>query len=159
MSLILRPTNESDLPFVVKIERQAAADRYVTEQTIAAHQAYLVDSDIRHLIIESDGKAVGYLILAGLKNVNESLEFRRMVIAEKGKGYGRKALRLAKNIAFNELKAHRFWLDVKDFNARARRLYESEGFITEGIWRECIKTEKGYESLVFMSFLSSEYFS
>jgi RimJ/RimL family protein N-acetyltransferase len=66
-------------------------------------------------------------------------------------------LRLIKNLAFEQLHAHRLWLDVKDFNYIARRLYEKEGFIVEGILRECIKVGDRFESLVLMSTLQSEY--
>jgi Acetyltransferases, including N-acetylases of ribosomal proteins len=157
MSLKLRSTNENDLRFVTEIESEAAGERFVTAETLEAHAKYLADADIRHLIIENDGKSVGYAIMAGIGDANESLELRRLVIAEKGKGYGREALRAIKRMAFEELGAHRLWLDVKDFNRRARSLYESEGFTTEGVWRECVKTDDGRESLVFMSILRSEY--
>lgn len=158
MDLILRLTTENDLPFVFEIEKKAADDRFVTSETIEDHKLYLDDSDIRHFVIEADEKAVGYAILAGLNDRNENIEFRRLVIAEKGKGFGRRVLQLIKKLAFEELNAHRLWLDVKDFNERARKLYESENFTTEGIWREAVKAENGRrESIVFMSILRSEY--
>jgi len=157
MNLKLRPTTENDLPLVFETERRAANERFVSSQTIAEHEAYLADSDIRHLIVETPEKAVGYAILAGLRDEHENIEFRRIVIAEKGKGYGRQALRLIKKQVFEDLKAHRLWLDVKDFNERARRLYESENFRTEGVWRECLKGKNGRESLVFMSISRSEF--
>ena len=65
----------------------------------------------------------------------QSLEFRRIVITDKGKGYGRESLRLIKKMAFEELSAHRLWLDVKDHNLRARHVYEAEGFMVEGVLR------------------------
>lgn len=160
MSLILRPTEENDLEFVVRIESEASADGVVTRQSFAEHEKYLTDEDVRHLIVEADGEAVGYLILAGLLDTeNETIEFRRIVVAEKGKGYGRRALQLAKKIAFEELSAHRLWLDVIDFNERARRLYESENFRVEGVWRERYKAQNGNgcESLIFMAILRNEY--
>lgn len=157
MSLILRRTTKEDLPFVFEIEKQASEERFVTSETIEDHENYLNDADFRHLVIESDGKPVGYAILAGLNDTNETIEFRRMVVVEKGRGYGRKALQAIKKIAFEELSAHRLWLDVKEFNERARRLYESENFTTEGVWRECLKAETTRESLVFMAILRSEF--
>lgn len=158
MNLVLRPTAENDLTFVFEIEKKAADERFVTSEAIENHERYLGDSDVRHFIVEADEKAVGYAILAGLNDRNENIEFRRMVVAEKGKGFGRRALQLIKKLAFEELNAHRLWLDVKDFNERARKLYESENFTTEGIWREAVKAENGArESLVFMSILRSEH--
>ncbi len=42
-------------------------------------------------------------------------------------------------------------------NTVAQRLYESEGFIEEGILRDCILYNEDYESLMVMSILESEY--
>lgn len=153
--IVLRLTTEADLPFVVKTEQ--ADSEYITSQTLEEHREYLADEDICHLIIENEKNPVGYLILAGLRDQNENIEFRRIVIAEKGCGFGRKSLRLVKKMAFEELNAHRLFLDVKDFNKRARHLYETEGFRVEGVWRECLKGETGRDSLVFMSILKHEY--
>lgn len=41
-----------------------------------------------------------------------------------------------KKIVFDKLKAHRLWLDVRLKNYRAQQLYQSEGFIKEGVLRE-----------------------
>ena len=59
-------------------------------------------------------------------------------------------------MAFRDLGAHRFWLDVKARNLRAQRLYLSEGFVEEGRLRESVRTDEGYDSLVVMSMLESE---
>jgi diamine N-acetyltransferase len=128
---------------------------WAREQQLGA----LTSEYLSHLIIENsaDGSRVGYIILAGLADANQSVEFRRIVVTEKGKGYGKEALRLVKKLAFEELKAHRLWLDVQEHNVRARGLYESEGFVAEGVLRECIKADVGFESLVVMSMLSGEY--
>ena len=159
MSIRLVGTRENDLDFVLSAEQSAENRSFVTVWTREQHLGALSNKDLCSLIIENtaDGRRVGYIILAGLADINQSIEFRRMVVTEKGKGYGREALRLVKQIAFHELKAHRLWLDVKDHNVRARHLYESEGFVAEGLLRECIKGEVGFESLVLMSMLSSEY--
>jgi diamine N-acetyltransferase len=42
---------------------------------------------------------------------------------------------------------------------RACHLYESEGFVREGVLRECIWNGETYESLIVMSMLEQEYFS
>jgi RimJ/RimL family protein N-acetyltransferase len=159
MNISLRQTNEDDLDFVLGAEQSAENRAFVTVWTGERHQAAFKDEDLRHFIIESlvDGKRVGYVILAGLTNANQSIEFSRVVITEKNRGYGKQVLRQIKKLAFEELKAHRLWLDVKEHNERARHVYEAEGFTTEGVLRECLKTENGFESLVVMSMLRDEY--
>ncbi|MGI8732203.1 MAG: GNAT family N-acetyltransferase [Pyrinomonadaceae bacterium] len=159
MNIRLLRTSENDLDFVLSAEQSSENRSFVSVWAREQHLGALTSEDLSHLIIENttDGSRVGYVILAGLADANQSIEFRRIVVTEKGKGYGKEALRLVKKLAFEELKAHRLWLDVKEHNVRARHLYESEGFVGEGVLRECIKAEVGFESLVVMSMLCSEY--
>lgn len=100
---------------------------------------------------------VGYIIIAGLENTNLSLEFVRITIGEKGRGYGKESFRLIKDWAFTKHNANRLWLDVKVNNMRAIHLYKKQGFVVEGTLRECLKNEKGFESLHIMSILKSEF--
>jgi RimJ/RimL family protein N-acetyltransferase len=64
-------------------------------------------------------------------------------------------------MAFTQLKAHRFWLDVKALNTRAFKLYQGEGFVEEGRLRESVRVTTdgadGYDSLIVMSLLDREY--
>jgi RimJ/RimL family protein N-acetyltransferase len=157
--IILRNTKESDLDFVVNSERDPENAKYIGQWTKEQHRNSLSQKDILHLIVEdkSTNKLIGYVILAGITNINQSIEFRRIVICSKGKGAGRETLKLIKKVAFEGLNAHRLWLDVRYKNQRAQRLYKSEGFLEEGILRECILYDKNYESLIVMSILKSEY--
>ena len=159
MKIRLRRTAEGDLDFVVAAEGALENRRFVGQWTREEHGAALSNPDLAHFVVESvdEGRAVGYVIMAGLRDANRSVEFQRVVITEKGKGYGREVLRAVKRMAFEELKAHRLWLDVREHNERARRLYESEGFVPEGMLRECVSVGEGWESLVLMSVLEQEY--
>jgi RimJ/RimL family protein N-acetyltransferase len=78
-------------------------------------------------------------------------------VQAKGSGFGRAALRVAKKVAFDDLGAHRFWLDVKTHNTRAKALYDSEGFVVEGTLRESVRTDNGFQSLIVMSMLQAEF--
>ena len=159
MNIRLRRTSEGDLEFVLAAEGAEDNRRFFGQWARAQHREALSDSDLIHFIVESvdDDRPVGYVIMAGLLDANRSLEFRRVVITEKGKGYGREVLQVVKKMAFEELKAHRLWLDVRENNGRARQLYESEGFVAEGVLRECVSVGDGWESLVLMSLLEQEY--
>ena len=161
MNIRLLPTGENDLDFVLSAEQSADNRSFVTVWKREQHLAALTSEDLSHLIIENvvDGRRIGYIIFAGLADPNQSIEFRRIVVTEKGKGYGKEALRLVKKLAFEDFQAHRLWLDVKEHNIRARHMYQSEGFVTEGVLRECIKAEAGFESLVVMSMLRAEYYA
>ena len=159
MNVRLRRTVEGDLDFVLAAEGAEDNRRYVGQWARERHREALSNPDMAHLVVESvtDERPVGYVIMAGLLDGHRSVEFQRVVITEKGNGYGREVLRAVKKMAFEELRAHRLWLDVREKNERARRLYESEGFLIEGTLRECVSVGGGWESLILMSLLEQEY--
>lgn len=157
--LRLRPTMQSDLDFVLSLEQDPANLPFITPWERTQHEAAIRFPDFRHFIVEggADLESVGFVILIGCRSQNQSLELKRMVIRSKGEGYGRGALRVVKKVAFDDLGAHRLWLDVKQRNARAKALYDGEGFVQEGVLREAIRVEGGFESMIVMSMLAAEY--
>ncbi|SCI86677.1 Spermidine N(1)-acetyltransferase [uncultured Clostridium sp.] len=154
----LRLTQYDDLEFVIGAENESENAQYIGNWSKTQHLESLSNSDILHLIIEDSktGKDIGYIIMAGLDNPNHNIEFKRFVICDKGKGFGKETLRLIKEYSFNELRAHRLWLDVRYKNKRAQNVYKSQGFKEEGILRECILYKGNYESLIVMSILENE---
>ncbi|MGF1668900.1 MAG: GNAT family N-acetyltransferase [Balneolaceae bacterium] len=160
MSLLtLRPSEPDDLDFIIAAEQHPDNRSWIIPYSRDQHLQVMRNNDILHAVLEqkTDGD-VGFIMLAGLNDPNDSLEFRRIVITEKRKGYGRAALKQVQQLAFEEKNVHRLWLDVKVENRRARSLYKSEGFTEDGLLRESLKTGNGYESLVIMSMLRHEYF-
>lgn len=157
--LRLRPTAIADLDFVLWAEQHEDNRTFVTQWTQQQHEATFTNADCSHLIIEQiqDCCPVGYVILAGLTNVHQSIELLRLVITHKGQGYGKITLKLVQQIAFEQLYAHRLWLDVKDYNSRARHVYQTVGFVEEGKLRDCIKSGDRFESLIILSMLRPEY--
>jgi diamine N-acetyltransferase len=155
--LRLRKTTLADLDYVIRSEHSEENRAYIIPWSRERHIQSLSDPDLAHLIVETD-KPVGYVILAGLLDPNQSVEFRRIVITEKGRGYGKTTIERVKELAFEGYNAHRLWLDVFDWNARAQHVYEASGFKREGMLRECLKTtDAQFESLVIMSILRHEY--
>ncbi|MBB6217376.1 RimJ/RimL family protein N-acetyltransferase [Anaerosolibacter carboniphilus] len=157
--ILIRTTAENDLSYVLEAEQGTENSPYVAQWTKEQHQDAMKDQDILHLIIEDriEKRAIGYAIIAGFESIHKSIELRRIVITEKGKGFGREALRLIKVLAFEKYKAHRLWLDVRQHNFRAQTLYLSEGFVKEGLLRECVLYKGRYESIWIMSILEEEY--
>ena len=97
--------------------------------------------------------------MQGCRNPHGSVELKRLVLQKKGQGLGRACVRALKRLAFRELRAHRFWLDVKAQNVRAQRRYAGEGFVEEGRLRESVRLSvgEGFDSLIVMSLLEGEY--
>ncbi len=155
----LRPTMTSDLEFVLSLEQDPENLAFITPWERTQHEAAVRFPDFRHFIIEGgEGlDAAGFLILIGCRSQHQSIELKRMVVQAKGAGLGRAALRVAKKVAFDDLGAHRFWLDVKSRNSRAKALYDSEGFVVEGTLRDSVKVQGGFDSLIVMSMLRPEF--
>jgi diamine N-acetyltransferase len=163
--LRLRPTMLSDLDFVISVERDSHNLPFITPWERTQHEGAVRFPDFRHFIVEGgdDYASIGFVILQGCRNPQRSVELKRLVLQAKGqgRGLGRACVRLLKQMAFRDLHAHRFWLDVKLLNTRALALYASEGFVEEGRLRESVRVSidgaDGYDSLVVMSMLDREY--
>lgn len=157
--LRLRPTMLSDLDWVGSVEHDPANRPFITPWERTQHEGAVRIPDFRHFIVEAGPETprAGFVILQGLRNPHGSVELKRLVIQTKGQGQGRACVRLLKHMAFAELHAHRFWLDVKSLNVRAQTLYAREGFVEEGRLRESVRAGDGYDSLVVMSMLDREY--
>ncbi|MFZ5548054.1 MAG: GNAT family N-acetyltransferase [Pseudomonadota bacterium] len=159
----LRPTMLSDLDAVVAIERDQQNLPFITPWERTQHEGAIRFPDFRHFIVEAGDShdRLGFVILQGCRNPHRSVELKRIVLQPKGRGLGRACVRRLKTMAFGDLGAHRFWLDVKSLNTRALALYESEGFVTEGRLRESVRVTidgaDGYDTLVVMSLLDREY--
>ena len=161
----LRPTLLSDLDYVVSVETDVHNLPFITPWERTQHEGAVRFPDFRHFIVEAGPQyaAGGFIILQGCRNPHRSVELKRLVLQHEGQGQGlgRACVRLLKRMAFRDLHAHRFWLDVKQLNVRALALYASEGFIEEGRLRESVRLSgdaaDGYDSLVVMSLLDREY--
>lgn len=155
----LRPTMLSDLDYVISVENDAQNLPFITPWERTQHEGAVRFPDFRHFIIETgvEYMASGFVILQGCRNPHHSVELKRLVLQPKGQGLGRACVQLLKQMAFRDLGAHRFWLDVKSLNTRALALYASEGFVEEGRLRESVRVDDGYDTLVVMAMLDSEY--
>jgi len=161
----LRPTMLSDLDFVVGVEQDAANRPFITPWERMQHEGAIRFPDARHFVVELDAQRAGFVILQGCRHPNRSVELKRIVLSPKGLGVGRACVRQLKRLAFEQLGAHRFWLDVKGRNRPAQQLYLSEGFIEEGRLRECVRIEgeadpQGadvFDDLIVMSLLQREF--
>ncbi len=153
---------QSDLDFVTTVEEDRANLPFITSWERTQHEGAIRFPDFRHFIVESgvsgsSADRAGFVILQGCRNPQRSVELKRLVLQTKGHGLGRACVRRLKLMAFRDLKAHRFWLDVKSLNTRALALYASEGFVEEGRLREAVRVGDGYDTLVVMSMLDREY--
>jgi diamine N-acetyltransferase len=151
-----RSTRDEDLDWILHLETVERDAGWIKGSTREQHRAWFGDPDTAHLTFEQDGVRVAYAIVRGLLSPDRAIELKRIAVETKGRGHGRAALRWLRHFAFAQHGAHRLWLDTYEHNARAQSLYESEGFVREGLLREAVRTDRGYVSLVVYSVLAND---
>jgi len=164
--MLLRPATTADIPDIVALERLPASAQFVGQWSEDRHRATLASPDARYYVSDAESsdaspsnasKLRAFAILRGLAETSRAIELKRLVVHPPGQGLGKQILAELIHIAFDELHAHRFFLDVFDDNVRARRLYESFGFVEEGLLREAALRNGEFCSLRLMSLLDHEY--
>jgi len=123
----IRDSLEDELILFQKIEAEDDAKSFIIPYTIQKHFEEFNKPNIVYKTIVVDDKITGFMILS-LGKDGKSIEFRRIVIREKGKGYGKIAIISLDEIAKKEYQRNRIWLDVFAYNERAIHLYEKCGY-------------------------------
>lgn len=118
----IREWTEKDLLVVAAIERNCFIDPWTVEMLRAEMQK----QDSYGLILEEDGKALGYACGNALFEDGE-VEKVAVLAENRGKGYG-KALVLGLFEIAKQRGAERMFLEVRASNAPALGLYQSVGF-------------------------------
>jgi diamine N-acetyltransferase len=156
--MFLRPALLSDLPDIIRLERAPAARQFVGQWSEERHRASMTCSEALYLVSEqAPGRLQAYVILRGIGEDSKAIELKRIVVAAPGLGLGRRILREVVRMAFEDLHAHRLFLDVYEDNARARHLYASFGFVLEGAMRDAAHRNGTWCNLLLMSMLEEEY--
>jgi diamine N-acetyltransferase len=156
--MLLRPALLADLPGIIGLERTPAARQFVGQWREERHRATMIGGDARYLVSEAEpGKLQAYVILRGFGEDSGAIELKRIVVAAPGLGLGRRLLREVVHMAFEDLRAHRLFLDVYEDNAHARHLYTSLGFVEEGTMRDAARRAGSWCNLLLMSMLEKEF--
>lgn len=101
---------------------------------------------------------VGEVVFNDYDPKNKSVNYR-IAIGEKGrgKGLGTEATKLMIDYGFEELGLNRISLEVYDFNKRARYVYSSCGFVSEGRLREALYYNGEYHDAIIKSIIRSDW--
>ncbi|MBI9049385.1 MAG: GNAT family N-acetyltransferase [Anaerolineaceae bacterium] len=114
---------------------------------------------VMEVITEGGWKSIGTISLMNVCNIDREAELG-LFIGEKSewsKGYGKKALKLMLEYAFNTLNLNRVYLRVFENNLRGIRAYKATGFIEEGRMRQAKFCNGKYLDVLIMSVLRSEW--
>ena len=157
--LIIADALESDINMIIGIEKAPDNHDFICDGTYEEHLSEI--NDDKHLLLlfrrKFDGIPVGFS-LSCIDFESDIFELRRIVIIDKGKGFGREAMNGHFRYAFEQAGMNRFWLDVYPNNEIGIKLYDSLNMHRDGILRQSYKTDKGYLDQIIYSMLKREYF-
>jgi RimJ/RimL family protein N-acetyltransferase len=122
----LAPLTPDDIAEVMRIERLPGYDAFIGRFDADEHEAKMASPDVRYFGERRDNGLRGFLILQRLREPNVLL--RRIAVEQPGSGAGARLLRDVMDWVFEHTAAQALELDVALGNARARRVYEREGF-------------------------------
>lgn len=155
--LELIDAEESDLAWILNIEEEAARGGFVSGDTMMRHRQQMNDPTCLYLIAKRGADPVGYVILRGVSGAQPVIELKRIVVHQRDAGHGQSVLAHLLHKLFEEMKAHRVWLDVIDTNDRAMHVYRKLGFQEEGRLRSAVLRKGEWRDLVVFGLLDSEY--
>jgi RimJ/RimL family protein N-acetyltransferase len=114
--------------------------------------------DVRCAICVEGDEPIGLVSLTNIDTVHRHADFHILIGPDsvKGKGVGTAATRAMLQHGFGDLNLHRVSLTVLAGNARAIRVYEKVGFKREGLLRDAVYKNGGYQDLIAMALLSHE---
>ncbi|MEA2677641.1 MAG: hypothetical protein QOJ81_1782 [Chloroflexota bacterium] len=168
--VFLRPAERSDVPNFVRWLNDAETTSFLN---MRAPMSEAMEEKWFEGMVERQGKdhfhfvicmlkgnqPIGSLSLFAIDYVNGNAGIG-ISIGEKslwGKGYGTDAMFALLDFGFGMLRLERLWLEVYDFNKRARRSYEKCGFLSEGIERHGVYKQGRYLDVELMALLRDEW--
>jgi RimJ/RimL family protein N-acetyltransferase len=166
--IVLRAWERSDLETFVRWFNDPEVTQYIgnafpslsMDQEIRFYEDGL-DNKHRYCIVTKAGVLIGNCSLNRVDAVHRHAEVG-IVLGEKdywGQGYGREALALLQEIAFEGLGLNRIFLLVIDFNERGQRCYRAAGFREEGRLRQDRFVRGRFHDMLIMSVLAEEYWA
>jgi RimJ/RimL family protein N-acetyltransferase len=102
---------------------------------------------------------IGHAELVLINRYHRNVRLARLLIGPpelRGQGYGKAMLRALLDVAFTELGVRRVELEVYDFNVAAQKVYESLGFVREGVRRDAVRCEHEWWDSILMARLSDD---
>jgi RimJ/RimL family protein N-acetyltransferase len=175
-----KPTIEGEKVLLRPIDRADAesmwADLADPESTrlTGTHETFEWDQTVRYCASRPDqtdrldlavidrgtGQWAGEVVINEVDEHNRSCSFRIALGAgARDRGLGSEATRLIVDHVFDAIDdpaINRIALEVYDFNARARAVYERVGFRREGVLREALLWDGEFHDAIVMSILRSD---
>lgn len=166
----LRSSERADIPLFVRWLNDSETVSYLS---VRAPMSLAMEEQWFNRMLEQEGKDAYHFVICAIADdtpigtagvfqvdsVNGNAGIG-ISIGEKhlwGQGYGTDAMNAIVDFGFGHLRLERMWLDVYDFNVRARRSYEKCGFVLEGTQRHAIFKQGRYVDVHHMAILRDEW--
>ncbi len=162
----LRTRTDDDLDVLYRIaadldtweERNPWAPAPLTRQQFDERLAARAAEDTVTFVVDVDGTAVGSASLFDFDMFAGHAEAGIALVPEaRGRGIGTAAITQLVEFGFGRRHLRRIHLQAIASNSGAIRAYEKVGFVIEGRRREHAWVRGGYEDIVLMAILRSEY--
>ncbi len=163
--ITLRTARQSDQAVLERLRADPEIDYYMGVDALPSkllwrHVAVGEQSGalVDLVILDRRGQPIGLVSLWDRAIPHEAAELSIWIgQGYRDQGYGTEALRLVLGYAFRELKLHKVYLRVLEYNTRAIHAYQKCGFRVEGVLREEMKVDGRWHALIYMGILAHEF--
>ena len=148
MSRTVRPASPADAGSLAAIDVNVNINPWNARQFAAACGGASINKQCA-MVVEEDGRIDGFVVFSQVLD-EASIYSIGVHSAQQGKGLGHLLLQAAL-LKMKEAGATRCFLEVRQSNAVALRLYKGNGFELDGIRKSYYPTEGGREDALLMS--------
>jgi len=166
-NLILREIKDSDKLernntgydlYVMKMFGHPSEENLLSVEDIERWYSFMKKSDYAW-IVEVDNNVIGQARLNRIDDTEKNAAYSIGFFSSKfcGKGLGMQVTKLVLKFAFEQLKLHKVYLRVLEYNKGGIKCYQKCGFKIDGILRENAFINGKWENDILMSILENEY--
>lgn len=164
----LRALEPEDLDFLFSVENdetfweisstQTPFSKYILEQYLLnSHKDIYEAKQLRLVISDYKNQPLGLIDLFDFDAKNKRAGIGILIYKEtnRKKGYGREALRLLVNYAFNQLELHQLYCNISEDNYNSLKLFLNEGFEEVGLIKDWNCHHGAYKNVYFLQKINS----
>ena len=169
--LILRPLAPQDAPVVSRL----AGQRQIADTTSAIPHPYSEQQALQWIVgnaellaqekivvfgiqLKREGNLIGTIGLRDIDATHSQAELGYWIaVGCWGKGYATEAADLAVWYGFKHLKLNRIYAHYRVSNEASGRVLAKLCMKQEGLMRQCVRKDKGFEDMVLMALLREEW--
>jgi len=156
-SLVVEPATRADIPLIMACERSPGYPALIGTYDADEHGRRMDLSNCTYLLCRGAGQMLGFAVIRRDDDGMGTAQLHRIAVSPPENGYGSVFLRRICHWVFAENDIDRLWLDLLASNRRAARLYQSLGFVREGVMRASLRVPEGRRDLVLMSLLREDW--